>query len=144
MIPFVVPRAAFKTWGLILWGVIFCIGCQPAGELSLLPGMLLVTGTVTLDGQPLDQGRITLISEEAADAEDPDQGQVATISNGTFQLQAAPGRYSVRIQKYQYDKKGRNGKPILPEKYDRKTTLSAEVSKSGLNPLSFQLESKVR
>ena len=103
--------------------------------------MVIAEGYVTLDGAPLDAGQVTMIAETASNADDEDQWRIVTILNGKFEIEIAPGRYAVRIQKYEYFK-NKDAKPLLPEKYDRKTTLSAEITERGPNRLSFQLESE--
>jgi len=124
---------------LIIFAV--CPGCGQSRQLPVRPGMVIAEGYVTLDGAPLDAGQVTMIAETASNADDEDQWRIVTILNGKFEIEIAPGRYAVRIQKYEYFK-NKDAKPLLPEKYDRKTTLSAEITERGPNRLSFQLESE--
>ncbi|HWL10479.1 MAG TPA: hypothetical protein VNQ76_18890 [Planctomicrobium sp.] len=107
------------------------------------PGNVFVRGTVLLDRIPLDGGRIAFVSEEAPDPKDEEQWHLAATTNGHFEIEIPPGRYHVRIQKYERNRESRRSsdKPLLPRKYDQETTLSAEITEQGANSLLFELES---
>ncbi len=126
---------------IAVFGVISGAGCSRTPNLYLRPGMVLAKGIVTLDGSPMDTGQIALISEGATNPGDDDQQHLASITNGHFEMEIAPGRYQVRIQKYEYEKRG-IAKPLLPEKYNIKSELSTEISEKGPHQLSFSLQSK--
>ena len=74
--------------------------------------------------------------------------QGAMIKDGSFQMKANEGKYKVEIISTRLvpGKKGPMGEDaieeFIPEKYNIKTTLSAEVKSSGKNELLFELTSK--
>ena len=106
-----------------------------------------VEGTVTLDGQPIDDGALAFRASGKPVLS-------ATIrEGGKYQLEQAgkswvePGQYSVTVRGYKPDPNTDpnvppNPKVITPEKYASATTsgLSAEV-KSGSNSFDFDLKS---
>jgi len=130
---------------LVISGVLLIFltqsSCQNSHSPPARPGMVLIDGIVTLDQSPLDQGQVTLIDEELTNKDDDEQWRVASIVNGKFQLEAAPGRYQVQIQKYEYRSKPWTAIPLLPERYNKKSTLTAEIKTDGPNKLSFNLTS---
>lgn len=97
-----------------------------------------VTGTVTLDGKPLE-GVIINFQPESGRA-----GTGETDSEGRYKLIY---RYGVDGTKVGPSKvsfawpMGVEGKPGIPEKYAGKTELTADV-KSGSNTFDFDLKSK--
>src|SRR5687768_3847834 len=119
-----------------LSGMLFC-GCA-AKEPSQFP----VSGTVTLKGQPLDQGTIQF------DPTAPEQGTFSGvgIQAGKYSIPAenglAPGTYRVRISSaepgpvVEQAAPGESGPPAkdrIPTKYNVETTLQAEVTKDKPN-----------
>jgi len=100
-----------------------------------------VTGNVTLDGQPLDQGTVAFIGENGAAA------AVGQITNGSFTLSQSanasgiePGTYQVKVESWkvqpgavQEDGSFAEGELAIPEKYtDAKTSgFSADVASDG-------------
>lgn len=118
-------------------------GCQRTTDLTVLPGRVLTEGVILLDGHPLDTGQITLIPQATPEQQtDEESWIVATIRQGKFHLQAAPGDYRVRIQKYEYEAKSKTGKPQLPEQYDQQSTLTTQILPQGQQPLKFELSSQ--
>jgi hypothetical protein len=119
-------------------------------SLSLLVGCAkgpsTVTGTVTLDGQPVTSGAITFKDEGGL----PVQG--AVITGGSFQAQVPPGRYRLELTGAKVTgtrtQKGFDGKDetietteeLFPEKFNAKSELSQEI-KPGPNPLKLDLRS---
>lgn len=104
-----------------------------------LPELGLVTGVVTLDGQPLSEAMITF---------EPTTGgsfsSGTTDETGTYELLfnadhngAVIGTHKVTIIKHD----GEAGPNIVPMKYNERTTLTAEISASE-NQKDFALESK--
>lgn len=106
-----------------------------------------VEGTVTLDGVPLEEGTISFT---------PTAGTVGPaayggIINGKYAIAAAPrgpvlGKHKVQIEAYRdLGEKSNDGTPIkeqvVPEQYNRLTTLVADVAK-GTATLNFDLKSK--
>jgi hypothetical protein len=113
-----------------------------------------VSGTITLDGQPIAGGSIQFAP--AADSVGPQVGGGSPIANGQFSIPRenglVPGAYKVSINagdaKREEQTKGpvRKGlglaKELIPAKYNSQTTLSAEIKKGGSDNLNFELESK--
>lgn len=107
-----------------------------------------VSGTVTLDGQPLDHGRVTFQADGKAMA----IGDIR--SNGSYQMMTgaqagvAPGNYRATVSAYQI-KPGDDdlGEPIpvllTPQKYNSpaESGLTADVQPGG-NVIDLQLTSK--
>jgi hypothetical protein len=110
-----------------------------------------ISGTVTCDGKPLPAGAILF---------EPDTYQSgtavgATIQDGSFTIAGrdgpVPGSYKVRIYmssgiqappaKGQTDRSPRPMVEFLPEEYNAKTKLRADVSESRPNRFRFDLSS---
>jgi len=135
------PSSCFVALILLLPGMGLCGGCQRSGELPVREGRVVAKGNVTLDKAPVDRGQISFVGTDLSDPDDRDQWHEASISSGKFEVEIPPGHYLVRIQKYKYDGK-KTPEPLLPARYNDQTTLKAEISESGPNRISFQLESK--
>lgn len=129
-----------------LLGALLLAGC---GGVDDRPTLGSVTGTVTMDGQPLPNVWVMF---------NPTAGRTAmarTDENGEYELQylegtegANLGTHSVVIQTYAedelYELQEASGKPVkepIPARYNSKTMLKAEV-KEGNNVIDFPLESK--
>jgi hypothetical protein len=105
-----------------------------------------VSGTVTLDGEPLADGEIYFVT--------PATGQIdiLSIENGKFAGEAKAGSRRVEIRAYRvieaqaadmpgYDP-GESKENYLPAKYNDESTLNAEISADSPNDnLTFELES---
>jgi len=125
---------------------IFCLaacllgGCNQGPAREANP-RYVVTGTVTQDGQPIEEGEIIFESAEDATAGIPPA--IGKIENGKYEVKAAPGTKKVSISA-----KVANGpadvtgvqptKETIPAKYNTKTTLTTEVSE-GENTADFDL-----
>jgi hypothetical protein len=122
-----------------------------------------VSGNVTLDGKPLEDGAITLVPIEGTSG--PTAG--ATITNGKFSVASqggpVPGRYRVEISSFKDDPGAKNQqnaqmfgksasdfptgaaaqtiirKNIIPQKYNDNSELKAEVPDRSSCELSFSL-----
>lgn len=123
--------------------LIFISGCggpKAAGD--------VVKGTVTLDGKPLETGRINLVP-----ADNKGSSASADIKNGKFELRSLPGPKMVQItcQKVTGKKKPYPNDPqspevdvieqILPAKYNESTELKLDVKAGGTTEQAFALES---
>lgn len=113
-------------------------------------GRVSVTGTVTFDGQPLQEGMITFVGSNGVAAA---QGR---IQNGSYSLRPSanvegidPGDYRVIVQSWevqpgalQDDGSFAEGKSRIPEKYidPAKSGLTAQVAEGG-GTHDFQLQS---
>jgi hypothetical protein len=129
----------------------------PLRALWLLPLVLVgcakgpstVTGTVTLDGQPVANGSIRFIKEEGGAL----VREGAVITGGSFQAQVPPGKYRLELSGTKVTGKrtqtGFDGKDetiettdeLFPEKFNTKSVLSEEI-KAGPNELKLDLQSK--
>jgi hypothetical protein len=129
------------------------VGC---GESDALPREA-ISGTVTLDGQPLKEGIIQFMPAVSATGE----GTVAggPIREGKFEIARnegpTPGSYSVTILSGGTGAdplpagtapgEGTPNKPAkerIPAKYNAQTTLTAEVKKGDPNKFEFALTTK--
>jgi len=111
-----------------------------------------ISGTVTLDGQPLEGGAILL--EPMSFDSGTSTAVGATIRRGEFAISRdrgpIPGRYLVRIyassgiqaplREGQTDRTRRPMVERLPDVYNTRSELSAEVSAHGRNRYRFELQ----
>lgn len=101
-----------------------------------------VSGTVTYDGQPVERGEISLVPDDPAQA--PEGG---TIESGRFRLQATAGPKTVQIRGSRPLPPERQDNPqmgllyedYIPARYNRESTLKAEVAPRGPNVFTFEL-----
>ena len=117
-----------------------CAGEEPAGN--------PITGTVTFQGKPLDQGSI-----EFSPAAGQGTMSGAPITNGEYTIPAEsglePGKYDVRISSVEggavVDPNEPPGEPTttakerIPAEYNTNTTLTAEVKDEGENKIDFTI-----
>lgn len=117
------------------------VGCS-SGRTDLVE----VTGKVTLDGQPIDKGKITF---EATDGKGGVEG--GSIENGEYSVKTTLGSKAVKINspKVVGEKKtyGTADSPTeevvteaIPKQYNRDTELKIDVSSSSLEH-NFDLKS---
>ena len=117
-------------------------GCGSGGN---GPATFSVSGTVKFDGQPIKTGDIQFEPETPGLA--PDAGQIV---NGSYSLKAKAGKKKVKIMASREipgkTTKGAMGEDIvakedfIPETYNSKTELTAEVKASGGNSFNFDLK----
>ncbi len=136
-----------KSIALLLLSMLVCSGCGGKSD-----GRLSASGTVTLDGSPLDSGSVVFADESGGSA------GVGIIKGGSFTIQEAassagiqPGTYNVVVNSWEkepgsVDDQGNivaEGVSRIPEKYnDPKTSgLTATVSPDS-QEFSFDLKSK--
>ena len=120
------PSCKLSAYGV---AIILCIaGCRRSD------GLLQITGAVTYDGQPLQNGTISFLP---SDGRGPTAA--AIIAEGNYSVKVAPGPKHVRIESYKVV--GRRHyvpndptspmvdiqKQILPECYNTKTNLTREI-----------------
>lgn len=118
-------------------------GCSGSTTAPTYP----VTGTVTLDGKPLEKGEIYFLT--------PAKGEVdiVAIKDGKFEGQAKAGARRVEIHAYKivpaHEAASMPGYTVpesrenyLPAQYNTESTLTAEVKADGENQFDFQLQSK--
>ena len=126
--------------------VVSSIGCGPQSD------RLQVSGTITLDGAPLDNGSIRLTST----AKDKLFSSGATVKNGEFEIPAAkglpPGTYRIEISApdtaappvAQRSAPGERGAPPaaperIPAEYNVDSTKTVEVTADGENHFPFDI-----
>jgi hypothetical protein len=140
-------RSRPTTWLVpLLSALLFGLGCSDPHD-----GRVAVSGTVTFHGQPLDQGIIMFMP---ASGDLPTQASVL-ITNGQYHIPAAqglrPGRYKVSISSGD----GRtpavpsdappgpsgnfSSQQRIPEAFNVKSTLEAEVKKGGPNRFDYPI-----
>ncbi|MCI0462189.1 MAG: hypothetical protein L0Z62_34995 [Gemmataceae bacterium] len=126
----------------------FLLGCV-LGVLCSLTGCskseeppVTVSGTVNLDGKPLDDGSVTLFGEGGAVPEGP-----FPVKGGKFEGQAKPGKKKVSIHAYRPGEKTKMGDEwieagnvnYLPDRFNTNSKITAEVTASGINPNKFDV-----
>ena len=134
---------------------LLALGCL-AGLLPLLCGCgekatgQAVSGSVTLDGQPLEEGQILFTPLQ----EGPSAN--AEIKGGRYQLPKArgpgPGKYRVEIRAYKDTGKTERAEvagstevvviPIIPARYNQNSELEAEIVEGVENTFDFALQSR--
>jgi hypothetical protein len=128
------------------------------------PGVVPVTGVVTLDGKPVENAAVMLMAMDLTKSVGP-PASAATDKEGRFTLKtenigpgAVPGKYQVTVIKKETtgvlaDKHGLAGriapggvkeKWLVPQKYASPTTSgwTAIEVKAGMEPLKLDLKSR--
>lgn len=120
--------------------LLFLLGCNRGPQ---EPVPVPVHGTVMLDDQPLPEGEILF--------KIPGQVPAFTeIRDGKYSLQVKPGKKEVEVLAYRMGKDFDMGGVIIkgtkenyiPERYNTKTTLKAEITPEGPNEFHFKVTSK--
>lgn len=131
--------------------VVLTPGCgKPDG-----PPTYRVSGKVTLDGQPVTDGRITF--------KDPDgqaKSMATDVKAGTYSFYCTAGQKKIevtwlrKVEGKQYRIGGNPGDPVgpnnpadvfeeaIPSKFNTQTMLTGEIKSSGGNTFDFDLKSK--
>lgn len=143
-------RCTCTAWFILL---ITGLGCEAEG-----PARVAVEGTVTLDGQPLPGGQILLIP--TGNHRGPLAG--GSIETGKFRIEQIDGptiglhRVEIRPEdplvsafrqnpqrpKQQLQQQPPASQLTIPERYHRRSTLTAEVIATGENRFHFELTTK--
>ncbi|MBL4886137.1 MAG: carboxypeptidase regulatory-like domain-containing protein [Planctomycetaceae bacterium] len=139
---------------LLPWIPICCLlvvssslaGCSGTG--AQLPDLVEVTGTVSLDGEPLEKAQVTFEPQKASEEGWGRSSSAYTDAAGHFILQykqnisgATPGLHHVIISKREGDDPATSPE-VLPVQYNESTTLTADVTQAGPNEFTFDLTSK--
>ena len=133
-------RWRLAAFMIVLEASLVAAGCNR----EKLPGLGRVSGTVTLDGQPVPDASITF--EGAQPGEPPSLGK--TDSSGNYELfysrghkGATVGEHPVIISTYQgpTDESPDAKKETIPAKYNQKSELK-ETVKRGQNKINFDLK----
>ncbi len=118
------------------------VGCGGGGA-SDQPELGQVSGTVTMDGQPLPNVTVSFVPETGA----PSNG--VTDEAGKYELTykgtergAAVGQHKVSITTPTEGPPAPGYKDPIPAKYNENTTLTATVAAGDNPPIDFTLESK--
>ena len=124
-----------RVIGCLVISLLLVAGCGDEGPLRHK-----VTGTVNLDGQPLETGQVLFVP---ADGQGP--SDACPIVAGTFEGKVAPGAKRVEITaSKELPPAEPGGMPgvenLVPKQYNRESTLTAEINDRG-EPLTFDLES---
>ena len=139
-------------WGYVKTVLALAVGCSC---LPALPGCgnssnrQPISGTVTLDGQPLVSGVISFRPAKGLSA----PGSGAGVIEGRFDIPEAkglePGKYDVTIaafretnRKYQTDPSGPEMSESVPIKFNEADQLKAAVVAGGKNHFQFPLTPK--
>jgi len=127
-----VVRLRNSTWVV---GILFCLGCHSG------PRLYDVSGIVTFDGKPVDEGEMILVAADNSVA--PDVGK---IEGGEFHFKAKAGKKKVQIRaSRKVPGQGPMGENFvydsyIPHRYNDETTLEAEVSTTSDNHFRFELQ----
>ncbi len=124
------------------------VGTLGCGSKSDAPQTVNVSGTVTLDGEPLAVAQMVFEPTEGGDKAYP-----ATVTEGEFTAEMTPGSKKVRITAIREipgktipNADGTGEIPAteqyLPVRYNTQTELTAEISEDGEKGLAFELSSK--
>lgn len=121
---------------MAIFGLFFMVGCGDGG-----PVRCEVTGTVTLDGEPLETGQVLFLPVDGQGPSD-----ACPIVAGAFEGEVALGSKQVEITATkEVPAAQEGGMPdyinLVPAQYNTSTTLTAEVTESGLEPATFALDS---
>jgi hypothetical protein len=122
----------------LLFVAAMTVGCGRSGD------TYLVTGTVTLDSQPIKKGEILFVPEDRRLG--PEAG---SIVDGKYQCRVKAGKQKVQITASREVPgsmgQGFRGGPLLEEsvapEYNTETTLSVDVEPNDDNEFSFEVHS---
>lgn len=139
-----------RVWFGFVWiAILAAAGCRGTDGPVTYP----ISGSVTLDGKPLETGEILFRSEAAAAT------FAGKISAGKYSLSATAGKKRVEITSTQIvpGKQGQRGgtpgdpisesntahvyEEIIPADYNHKSTLTADVIPKGSHQINFALQS---
>jgi hypothetical protein len=124
-------------------GLLFS-GCSTS-ERTNEPVAAPVSGTVTLDGNPIPRAQLLFIDVEAT----PARTYIAEAVDGKFRGAASAGKKRVEIRAYREDvASSAGGAPgdvdpqYLPPRYNSDSELVVEVGPDGADSLSFEVTSR--
>ncbi len=128
-------------FAVLIAACVLLVGCGPSKKVR---EMQAVSGSVTLDGEPLASGEIYFKTTAKGEID------LLAIENGQFQGEVGVGKRRVEI--YAYREKmvvPMPGEPpektrenYLPAAYNLQSELSAEVGPDSSGPLKFEIKSK--
>lgn len=133
-------RVRLAVLGLAFSLMLLATGCSEGGR-----QMTEVSGTVSLDGVPVDDGQILF---RRTDGEQ--KGYEGMIKDGSYKLKCEPGSVKVEITAFRivpgkFTTVNGPKEPVremyIPEKYNAKTTLNQTLNGSSTT-IPFELSSK--
>ena len=129
--------ASWMNATVCLAGALFLCATLGCGS----DGMVVVSGSVTFDGQPLADGAVSFSPADKSVA--PQGGR---IRDGRFQLRCRPGKYRIEILASRPKKEAKELTPgmtpleqYIPAHYNDATSLEAEVSTKSRQEFTFDL-----
>ncbi|MCA9090684.1 MAG: hypothetical protein KDA90_18845 [Planctomycetaceae bacterium] len=126
----------------LVFSALLLSGCGGSGD---GPEVFKVSGTVSLDGQPVEEGRI-LLRKKSGDG----KAFSAPIKDGSFTVTSEAGPMSVeitasRIIPGKFDNSNGTPEPVgemyIPKQYNAATTLEVIVPEGGKSDADFPLSS---
>jgi hypothetical protein len=135
----------YISYVVLSLGIVTLAGC---GGVDDAPATVAVEGEVTFDGKPLPTGEIIF-----RPAEGNGRADAASIKDGQYSLECTLGGKAVTItalrevagvvvQELETGESGGEVEQYIPETYNDRTTLTADVTESGDNTFNFPLESE--
>ncbi|MBA2114739.1 carboxypeptidase-like regulatory domain-containing protein [Bremerella alba] len=137
-----------KQWLLsvvLATSLISFVGCRGGGD----PGVVRVTGTVTMEGKPLPNATVLFVSGQGRPS------GALTDESGRYELNytghqkgARIGHNRVQITTAQGPSETMEGEPVpaipesIPAKYNSRSELEFTVTEDGENVANFELSSK--
>jgi hypothetical protein len=120
---------------------LFGTGCA---EKKVEQKSVQVSGKVNIDSKPLAEGEVTFVGDPGSIPE------VIPIKNGVFDGTVKPGKKKVEIRAFRIEKPPPTATGFvtdshvnyIPERFNAKTTLLAEVTESGISPNVFDVKSQ--
>jgi hypothetical protein len=100
-------------------------------------GLCPVSGTVTFDGEPVEEGEVVFMPVDPKVRPDAEP-----IQNGSFNFQASPGPKRVEIRASRVigtTSMGPRKEQFIPVRYNDQSTLTEEVKPSSDNHFTFTL-----
>ena len=125
------------------FGLLICLTLAACQSGRVEPKKHSVSGTVTLDGQPLSEDGLIYFKTIATGAID-----AIDIKGGKYRGSAEPGDRRVEIVVYRIKTvdidgmKGESKENLIPARYNMDSKLSAKVTPGGPNQFAFELTSK--
>lgn len=129
--------------------VLNSFGCDDGSTVKETLPRVAVSGTVTLGGSPLAQGRIQFLPPKDSNG----VLAVGEISDGKYSIPVTsgpvPGKYKIMISSRSPSKSSAGEEPggmpkpepeLVPTKYNVKSELESEVTEKGANPANFTLD----
>lgn len=137
------------AWCMVAISVLLVpCGCNSSSTSPHKENTFPVSGTVTLDGEPLADGEIHFLSPQMGTLD------IVKIAAGKFQGEAKAGDRRVEIRAYKdEERKPTEGEPTmpgadeasrvnyLPARYNSQSELKAPVTEAGPNEFTFELTS---